>query len=282
MERRESTENREGPDQPRKREEFGLLAKSFVVNKQEIVEAFRVVKANAGGAGIDGQTLQVFAQDLKGNLYKIWNRMSSGSYFPPAVKRVEIPKADGGKRPLGIPTVADRIAQTVIKRRIEPILEAIFDDDSYGYRPGRSAHDALAQARQRCWQRPWVLEIDIKGYFDSIPHELLMKAVRRHIRCPMSCLYLQRWLEAGVLHSGGRMEEPSLGTPQGGVVSPVLSNLFLHYAFDHWVRTHARTIEFERYADDIVCHCETRAQAEGFLRKLERRLGAPPAKLLVI
>jgi RNA-directed DNA polymerase len=272
MERREPTENRQKPNQPRKREEFGLLAKSFVVNKKEVVEAFQAVNSNAGGAGIDAQTLKLFAQDLKGNLYKIWNRMSSGSYFPPAVKRVEIPKADGGKRPLGIPTVADRIAQTVIKRRIEPILEAIFDNDSYGYRPGRGAHDALAQARRRCWQRPWVLEIDIKGYFDSIPHDLLMKAVRHHIGCAMSCLYIQRWLEADVLHSDGRLEGRSLGTPQGGVVSPVLSNLFLHYAFDRWVRTHARSIEFERYADDIVCHCTTRAQAEGFLRKLERRM----------
>jgi RNA-directed DNA polymerase len=226
MERREPTENRQDSDQPRKREESGVLAKPFVVNKQEVVEAYRAVKSNAGGAGIDAQTLKDFAQDLKGNLYKVWNRMSSGSYFPPAVKRVEIPKADGGKRPLGIPTVADRIAQTVIKRRIEPILEAIFDDDSYGYRPGRSAHDALRQARQRCWQRRWVLEIDIKGYFDSIPHDLLMKAVRCHIRCAMSCLYLQRWLEAGVLHADGRFEEHNLGTPQGGVVSPVLSNLF--------------------------------------------------------
>lgn len=271
MERRKPVENAGRQGQPGDREESCRSAKSFVIDKQEIVAAYRAVLANDGAAGVDGQTLKGFAQDLKGNLYKLWNRMSSGSYFPPLVRRVEIPKAGGGKRPLGIPTVADRIAQTVIKRRIEPLLESIFDADSYGYRPGRSAHDALEQTRRRCWRRKWVVELDIKGYFDSIRHDLLLRAIEHHVSCAMTRLYLRRWLEAGVLHAEGRVEERLQGTPQGGVVSPLLANLFLHYAFDRWVRRSMPWVEFERYADDIVCHCETRGQAEFFLRKVAER-----------
>jgi group II intron reverse transcriptase/maturase len=274
MERREPTETASALGQLREQEESKALAKPFGLSKWEVMSAYKSVRANAGSAGIDEVSLRAFGQDLKGNLYKLWNRLSSGSYFPPPVLRVEIPKAGGGVRPLGIPTVADRIAQTVLKQRAEPILEAIFDDDSYGYRPGRSAHDALAKTRERCWRRPWVVELDIKGFFDAIPHALLLKAVDKHLSCGMSRLYIRRWLQAGVLHRDGRVELQTSGTPQGGVISPVLANLFLHYAFDHWVRTQVKDVEFERYADDIVCHCFTRGQAEQFLARLRERMHA--------
>lgn len=271
MERRGPVENAGTPNQPEHREEFCGKAKPFLIDKWEIVEAYRIVRTHGKAAGVDGQTIEEFSQELKGNLYKLWNRMSSGSYFPPPVRRTEILKAKGGTRPLGIPTVADRIAQTVIKRRMEPILEAIFDKDSYGYRPGRSAHDAIAQTRQRCWRRAWVVELDIKGYFDAIRHDLLWRAIERHITCSMTRLYLGRWLKAGVMHADGRQQAGDLGTPQGGVISPLLANLYLHYTFDHWIRRELPWVEFERYADDIVCHCATKGQADYLLRKLNER-----------
>lgn len=211
-------------------------AKPYRIAKRTVWEAYQLVKANRGAAGVDEETLAMFEQHLAGNLYKLWNRMSSGSYFPPPVKQVEIPKAKGGTRRLGIPTVSDRIAQTVVKLMIEPILDPIFHEDSYGYRPGKSAKQAIAVVRQRCWQHDWVVEFDIKAAFDQIDHALLTKAVRRHIKDGWLLLYIERWLRAPFETADGESLPRTRGTPQGGVVSPLLMNLFMHYAFDCWMK----------------------------------------------
>jgi RNA-directed DNA polymerase len=248
-------------------------AKPFCIPKREVWEAYKRVKANQGAAGVDGQSIAEFEQDLSNNLYRIWNRMSSGSYFPPPVLRVEIPKDNGaGVRPLGIPTVADRIAQMVVKRYLEPKLEARFHGDSYGYRPGRSAHDALRVAEQRCWKYDWVLDLDIKSYFDSIDWALMMRAVRHHTDCKWVLLYIERWLKAPVSMPDGTLVSREKGTPQGAVVSPVLANLFLHYAFDRWMARQFPDVPFERYADDAICHCRSEAQAQLLREALEARL----------
>lgn len=236
--------------------------KSFQICKYEIIEAYKRIHANKGGAGCDEQSLTDFKANLKPNLYKIWNRLSSGSYMPPPVKRVELPKDDGGIRPLGIPTVSDRIAQMVVKMRIEPVLEKIFHPDSYGYRPNKSALVALGVTRERCWKRAWVLDMDIKGFFDNIDHDLLMLAVNKHVKEKWMRIYIERWLKAAVLHKDGRLETKTKGTPQGGVISPLLANLYLHYVFDQWVERRWHGIQFERYADDIVCHCASEREAE--------------------
>lgn len=246
--------------------------KSFDISKQAVWESYRKVKSNQGAAGVDRQSIQQFEEDLKGNLYKIWNRMSSGSYFPPPVLRVEIPKGDGKMRPLGIPTVADRIAQMVVKSHIEPKLERIFHPDSYGYRPKRSAKQALAQARQRCWKHDWVVDMDIKGFFDNIPHDLMMKAVSKHTKDKWVLLYVERWLKAYVQLAGGVIEARTMGTPQGGVISPLLANLFLHYAFDYWMQCNYPTIQFERYADDAIVHCDTEAGAVKLKSEIAKRM----------
>ena len=247
-------------------------AKPFPVTKRQVWEAYKRVKANQGGAGVDGQTLEDFERDLGGNLYKLWNRMASGSYMPPPVKRVEIPKEGGGVRPLGVPTVADRVAQMVVKQVLEPELEGHFHPDSYGYRPGKSAHQAIGQARKRCWHNDWVLDLDIKGFFDNIDHSLLLKALRRHTDERWILLYTERWLQAEVEMPDGKREARGKGTPQGGVASPLLANLFLHYAFDAWMRREFPNIPFERYADDAVCHCRSEAQANYLREALQRRL----------
>ena len=246
-------------------------AKPFDIPKREVWEAFKSVKANQGAAGVDGQSIQNFETQLAGNLYKLWNRMSSGSYMPPPVRRVEIPKANGGTRPLGIPTVADRIAQEVVRRYLEPLLEPLFHADSYGYRPRRSAIDAVRSARQRCWRYDWIVDIDIKGFFDSIDHELLLKAVRKHTKCSWVLLYIERWLKAPAMLEDGQLVARDTGTPQGGVISPLLANLFLHYAFDAWVGRSFPGVSFERYADDIICHCRSEREALALRRVLERR-----------
>jgi group II intron reverse transcriptase/maturase len=247
-------------------------AKPFQISKVLVWEAFKRVKANRGAAGVDGQSITDFEDDLKNNLYKLWNRMSSGSYFPPPVRRVEIPKGDGKMRPLGIPTVADRIAQMVVKQFLEPLVEPHFHEDSYGYRPGKSAIDAVGVARQRCWRYPWVLDLDIKGFFDNIDHELMMKAVRQHTSCRWVLIYVERWLKCQVQHPDGSVESRDKGTPQGGVVSPLLANLFLHYAFDKWMGRAFPTVPFERYADDVVCHCNSESQAKALRVAIVQRL----------
>jgi RNA-directed DNA polymerase len=246
--------------------------KPYGIAKRAVWEAYQQVKANRGAAGIDEQSIEMFDQNLSRNLYKLWNRMSSGSYLPPPVKQVEIPKAKGGTRKLGIPTVSDRIAQTVVKRIIEPVLEPIFHVDSYGYRPGRSAKQAVAVTRERCWRYDWVVEFDIKAAFDQMDHALLMKAVRRHIRERWILLYIERWLKAPFETAEGELRPRERGTPQGGVISPILMNLFMHYAFDAWMqRTHG-ACPFARYADDAVVHCRTREQAEAVMQSIAARL----------
>lgn len=249
-------------------------AKPYDIPKQVVWDAYQRVRANRGAAGVDGQTLPIFEKDLKGNLYKIWNRMSSGSYFPPPVRLVEIPKGDGGVRPLGIPTVADRIAQTVAKMYLEPIVEPKFHPDSYGYRPGKSAHDAVATARQRCWRANWIIDLDIKGFFDNLDHDLVMRAVRHHTEIPWLLLYIERWLKAPVEQADGALVERTSGTPQGGVVSPLLANLFMHHAFDEWLARTYPYLQFERYADDAIIHCVSEAQARFVLGALRERLKA--------
>lgn len=240
---------------------LGESAKPFSISKRDVWEAYKRVKANRGAAGVDGQSIAEFEENLTSNLYKLWNRMASGSYFPPPVRRVEIPKGDGRTRPLGIPTVADRIAQMVVTRFLQPILEPHFHADSYGYRPGKSAKDALAVARQRCWSHDWVLDLDIKAFFETIDHRLLMRAVRRHTKCAWALLYIERWLKADTQLADGTRIKRTEGTPQGGVISPLLANLYLHYAFDSWMVREHPDIPFERYADDVICHCRSEVQA---------------------
>lgn len=246
-------------------------AKSWSIPKRLVWEAYKRVKANRGAAGVDDQSIEEFEADLKNNLYKLWNRMSSGSYFPPPVKRVQIAKRDGGKRPLGIPTISDRIAQGVVKGYLEPELEKHFHPDSYGYRPGKSALDAVGAARQRCWQHAWVLDLDIRAFFDSISHELLLRAVRKHTDCAWVLLYIERWLKAPVQLEDGTLEPRTKGSPQGSVVSPLLANLFLHWTFDRWMAKHHPGTPFERFADDILCHCDTEQQARNLKEELEKR-----------
>ena len=235
--------------------------KPFNITKKQVYEAYKAVKSNAGSAGVDGQTIEQFDLDLRSNLYKLWNRMSSGSYFPPPVRAVSIPKKTGGQRILGVPTVADRVAQMVVKQLIEPDLDPIFLADSYGYRPRKSALDAIGVTRKRCWKYDWVLEFDIKGLFDNIDHEFLLRDVRKHVTCKWALLYIERWLTAPMEHDDGMKAERTRGTPQGGVVSPILANLFLHYTFDLWMTRMHPDLPWCRYADDGLVHCRNEQEA---------------------
>lgn len=246
-------------------------AKPFTISKKLVMDAFQAVKANAGSAGVDEETIEDFERNLKDNLYKLWNRMSSGSYFPPPVKAVSIPKKDGGERILGVPTVADRVAQMVVKITFESIVEPVFLPDSYGYRPGKSALDAVGVTRERCWKYDWVLEFDIKGLFDNIDHDLLLRAVKHHTKEKWIILYIERWLKAPMQEEDGTLIERTKGTPQGGVVSPVLSNLFLHYVFDIWMKKNYPNNQWCRYADDGLVHCKTLNEAEEIKAKLQER-----------
>lgn len=247
--------------------------KPIPVSKHMVWEAYRKVKANQGAAGVDGESLQMFEDRLSDNLYKVWNRLSSGTYFPPPVKEVEIPKADGRTRKLGIPTVSDRVAQMVVKDYLEPRLESVFHENSFGYRPRRNAHDALSRARRNCWLFNWVIDLDIKGFFDNIDHEKLLLAVGRHVEEKWVIMYIKRWLTAPVQDKSGVLfAKQGKGTPQGGVISPLLANLFLHYAFDQWLELKHKGMPFERYADDVIIHCKTRQQAEQVLDELKQRM----------
>ena len=247
--------------------------KPFEISKKEVWNAWLKVKRNQGAPGVDEQSLVAFEADLKDQLYKIWNRMSSGSYFPPPVKAVEIPKEHGeGTRMLGVPTVADRVAQTVVAARLETKVEPIFHPDSYGYRPNRSALDAVRRCRQRCWEYNWVIDLDIRKFFDSVPWELVIKAVEAHTTEPWVVLYVKRWLAAPLQRADGTLQQRDRGTPQGSAVSPVLANLFMHYAFDVWLTRAFPAVAFERYADDAVIHCVSKQQAEQVLSAVQERM----------
>ncbi len=247
-------------------------AKPFSISKRVVFEAYKRVRANKGAAGVDNESIVDFEKDLKNNLYRIWNRMSSGSYFPPPVRVVEIEKKDGGQRRLGVPTVADRIAQMVVKMYLEPFVEPHFHPDSYAYRPNKSAIQAVGVARERCWRYDWVLDLDIRGFYDNIDHDLLMRAVRKHTDCKWILLYIERWLKALAQLEDGSQVNRDKGTPQGSVISPLLANLFLHYSFDEWMRRNHPHIPFERYADDIIVHCKSERQAEWIMSVIEKRL----------
>lgn len=246
--------------------------KPFSISKQSVMSAWRKVKANKGTYGVDQKSLMDFESRLEDNLYKIWNRLSSGTYFPPPVRAVEIPKGDGGQRILGIPTVSDRVAQTVVKGYLEPLVEPKFHKDSYGYRPGKSALEAVGVTRKRCWESDWCIDLDIKGFFDNLDHDLCMKAVRYHTEEKWIALYVERWLKAPLEQADGSQIERAQGTPQGGVISPLLANLFMHHAFDAWMERHNPSVKFERYADDVVLHCSTLQEAEEVLEAIKRRL----------
>lgn len=247
------------------------MTRQYQIPQSIMKVAWKLVKEKGGAGGIDGVTIEDFADDLDNNLYKIWNRMSSGSYFPPAVRTVYIPKSSGGKRMLGIPTIGDRVAQQVVKLYLEPIVEPKFHNDSYGYRPRRNQHHAIAQARKRCWKYDWVLELDIKGYFDNIDHTLMLDLVKQHSEEKWILLYVERWLKAELKDNEGTTKARTKGTPQGSVISPVLSNIFLHHAFDSWMLEKHPSMPFERFADDAIVHCATYEDAIHIKEQIIRR-----------
>jgi len=252
-----------------------LTVKSFEIRKRLVFEAWEKVQANGGAPGVDAVSIEWFKGEERNNLYKLWNRMSSGSYFPGPVRAVEIPKDHGaGIRVLGVPNVADRVAQTAAAMLLEGKLEPIFHRDSYGYRPGRSAHDALAVTRQRFWKKDWVFDLDVRAFFDSVPHDLLLKAVAHHTDERWVLLYIERWLKAPMQMPDGTLVTREKGTPQGSPISPLLANLFMHYAFDKWMDREYPGAPFERYADDVVVHCDTEAQARSLWASLAERLGS--------
>jgi RNA-directed DNA polymerase len=246
--------------------------KSFSISKQVVWEAHKYVRSNQGAAGVDSQSVEDFEKNRDGNLYKIWNRMSSGTYFPPPVRAVAIPKDDGKERVLGIPTVSDRIAQTVVKMYLEPLVEPRFHSDSYGYRPNKSAHDAVSTARERCWQHYYVIDLDIKGFFDNLDHHLVMKTVKKFTWERWILLYIERWLKAPAQLADGTLVTRNKGTPQGGVISPLLANIFLHFAFDRWMKENFPNLPFERYADDVIVHCRSEKQATHVKSCIRKRL----------
>ena len=245
--------------------------KEHPITKKMVLEAYKKVKTNGGSAGVDQQDLEGFAKDLKGNLYKLWNRMTSGSYFPDAVREVKIPKKMGGERSLGIPTVNDRIAQEIVKRYLEPKVDLSFHCDSYGYRPGKNAHQALETARARCQHFAWVIDMDIKGFFDNIDHELVLKGVGYYTQEKWILIYVERWLKMGVMIKGVTSERIK-GTPQGGVISPLVANIFMHFAFDKWMERRFPILRFERYCDDVIVHCRTQKEASFVKYEITQRL----------
>ncbi len=249
--------------------------KSFDISKRLVFEAWEKVRANGGAPGVDGVSIDRFEERERDNLYKLWNRMASGSYFPGPVRAAEIPKDHGaGVRVLGVPNTVDRISQTAAAMLLEEKLEPIFHPDSYGYRPGRSALDAVATARKRCWSKNWILDLDVRAFFDSVPHDLLLKAVAHHTDERWVLLYIERWLTAPMQMSDGTLVAREKGTPQGSPISPLLANLFMHYAFDKWMDREFPEQPFERYADDAVIHCDTEEQARDLWAALAERLGS--------
>ena len=254
-----------------------LKVKSWKISEKEVLNAYKTVKSNRGAGGVDGLNFEEFEKNRHNHLYELWNRMSSGSYYPKAVREKRIPKYDGTKRSLGIPTISDRVAQQVVKEVLEPRLESVFHQDSYGYRSGKSAHKAVQLTEQRCWRENWVIDMDIQGFFDNINHDLMLESVSFHIN-PLTekwiLLYIERWLKAPILREEGDLIYRDKGTPQGGVISPLLANLFLHYAFDKWMEVHYESVKFERYADDIIVHCKSKVLAKSLLKEIRNRLAS--------
>lgn len=246
--------------------------RTIPITLEMVKNAYKLVRSRGKAAGIDGITLRQFQEKTEGNLYVVYNRMSSGSYFPPAVRGVSIPKRNGKMRNLGIPTVRDRVAQTVIKQLIEPRIDNRFCEESYGCRPNKSAHQALDKVRKSCWKQAWVIDMDIKDFFNTIDHELLIKAIDKHVTEKWIRMYIKRWLEAPTVTTHGVTEANGKGTPQGGVLSPLLANLFMHYVFDKWMKRYYPNIQFTRYMDDIVVHCASKKQAQFILMKIRKRL----------
>lgn len=262
-------------------------AKPFDIPKQLVWKAYLKVKSNRGAGGIDNVTIEAFDKEVGKNLYKLWNRMSSGSYMPSAVKLVEIPKGNGETRPLGIPSVSDRVAQVCAVLLLEPVIDPLFHENSYAYRPNRSAHQAVEAARRRCWRYDWVLDLDIRKFFDTIDHELLMKAVKRHTSEPWILLYIERWLKVPYQTRDGQQIKRESGVPQGSVIGPLLANLFMHYTFDEWMKRKHPSVPFERYADDTICHCRTKEEAEflktAIMERIERcKLSLNEAKTKIV
>lgn len=246
--------------------------KSQPITKVMVWQAYKEVKSNAGSGGIDKMGWEHLQKNAGAELYLLWNRLSSGSYFPKAVKQVAIPKKGGGERLLGIPTILDRIAQQVVRKHLERILEPKFHPSSFGYRPNRGCHQAVEQANANSYNHDFAIDLDIKGFFDNIDHGLLMKAIRHYCSDKWVLLYVERWLKAGIVQKDGIFEPSLFGTPQGGVISPLLANLFLHVVFDKWMDTYHPEKPFERYADDIVVHCKTESQAKFMLRQIKERM----------
>jgi RNA-directed DNA polymerase len=246
--------------------------KSQPITRAMVAKAHHRVKQNKGSGGIDGMSWADLEKDLNRQLDKLWNRLSSGSYFPPLVKEVAIPKKDGGVRKLGIPTLLDRIAQEVVRMQLEPQAEPLFHESSYGYRRGRNCHQAVDKTISNIMTHDWVIDLDIQGFFDNIDHELMMKALKHYCKDSWVSLYVSRWLKAGVMQQDGTRVERTSGTPQGGVISPLLANIYLHVAFDGWMQKHHPEKPFVRYADDMVVHCKTEKQALFVLSQIQKRL----------
>lgn len=247
--------------------------KSYPITKEQVWEAFKLVKSNGGSAGVDGVTIEKVSASPKKYLYPVWNRLASGSYFPPAVKQKVIPKGDGGERKLGIPTVRDRVAQMVIAKELEAIVDKHFVDSSFGYRPGKNAHQAIDQAKRNCWRYSYVIDMDIQGFFDNIEHGLMIRALRYFTDKKHIIMYVKRWLKAPIeIRDGDQIQNLDRGTPQGGVISPLLANIFLHFAFDKWMQLRFPNCPFERYADDIVVHASDKKEAQLVLNRIKERM----------
>ena len=256
------------------------VARTVPIEFKQVVDAYQKVKRGGKAAGIDGESWKDFDKKLQDNLYVIWNRLASGSYYPSAVREVEILKKDGKPRKLGIPTLRDRIAQEVVRKYMEQHIDQHFHTNSYGYRPLKSAKQAIEAVRKNCKERDWVIDLDISKFFDEIRHELMLKAVEHLIEEKWVSMYVKRWLEMKIVNKAGEERaRGGIGTPQGGVISPLLANLYLHYALDKWLEKNHSENDFVRYADDMVIHCKSKEEAESLLQAIKARLSAVALRL---